>query len=191
MFIRSERLFLRPSWPEDWAELHALLDDEAIVRNLACAPWPYGPDEARSFAASAQGMRHPQFFVTLPGATGTRLIGCAGLVEEDGETVIGYWIARQHWNNGYATEAVRALLSLAPTLGHRRIVGRHFIDNAASARVLSKVGFRPTGEIRLRRSAARPQAEPTVMHAIDLCPATQSDGPEDGGFNPMRTLRAA
>ena len=92
MFIRSERLFLRPGWPEDWAELHALIDDEAVVRNLARAPWPYGPDEARSFAASAQGTRHPHFFVTLPGAAGARLIGCAGLAEEDGETVIGYWV---------------------------------------------------------------------------------------------------
>ncbi|KPF92188.1 GNAT family acetyltransferase [Novosphingobium sp. AAP83] len=191
MFIRSERLFLRPAWPEDWAELHALIDDEAVVRNLARAPWPYGPDEARSFAASAQGTRHPHFFVTLPGATGAHLIGCVGLVEEDGETALGYWIARQHWNNGYATEAVRAVLSLAPTLGHRRIVAQHFIDNAASARVLAKVGFCPTGEVRLLRSAARVTAEQTLTHAIDLRQPADCDDPEDGGFNPMRTLRAA
>lgn len=191
MFMRSERLFLRPSWPEDWAELHALIDDEAVVRNLARAPWPYGPDDARRFAASDQGTRHPQFFVTLPGGAGARLIGCVGLAMEDGETIIGYWIARQHWNNGYATEAVRALLSLASTLGHRRIIARHFMDNAASARVLAKAGFRPTGEIRMGRSAARSDAEPTVIHAIDLPQPLNCDGPEDGGFNPMRTLRAA
>ncbi len=191
MFIRSERLFLRPGWPEDWAELHALIDDEAVVRNLARAPWPYGPDEARSFAASAQGTRHPHFFVTLPGAAGARLIGCAGLAEEDGETVIGYWVAQQHWNKGYATEAVRAVLTLASTLGHCRIFARHFIDNAASARVLAKAGFSPTGEIRLGRSAARRDAEPTVIHAITLCPPADCDGPEDGGFSSMRNLRAA
>lgn len=191
MFIRSERLFLRPGWPEDWAELHALIDDEAVVRNLARAPWPYAPEDARSFASRAQGTRHPNFFVTLPGATGARLIGCAGLAEEDGETVIGYWIARQHWNKGYATEAVRAVLRLAPTLGHCRIVARHFIDNAASARVLAKTGFCPTGEIRRGQSAARSEAEPTVIHAIDLRQPADCDGPEDGGFNPMRNLRAA
>lgn len=191
MFIRSERLFLRPGWPEDWAELHALIDDEAIICNLTGAPWPYGPDEARAFAASAQGRRYPHFFVTLPSAKGARLVGCAGLAEEDGECVVGYWIARQHWNKGYATEAVRSILSLAQTLGHRRVVSRHFIDNAASARVLAKAGFRPTGEIRLARSAARPEAAPTVIHGIDLCQPADCDGPEDGGFNPMRTLRAA
>ncbi len=191
MFIRSERLFLRPAWPEDWAELHALIDDEAVVRNLARAPWPYGPDDARRFVASAQGTRHPHFFVTLPGAAGARLIGCVGLVEDEGQTELGYWIARQHWNKGYATEAVRALLSLAPTLGHRRIVARHFTDNAASARVLAKAGFCPTGEVRLIRSAARVTAEPTLTHAIDLRQPADCDGPEDGGFSPMRTLRAA
>ncbi|CAH0497485.1 GNAT family N-acetyltransferase [Novosphingobium sp. CECT 9465] len=191
MFIRSERLFLRPGWPEDWAELHALIDDEAIVCNLTRVPWPYGPDEARSFAASAQGTRHPHFFVTIPGATGARLVGSAGLVDDDGETAIGYWIARQHWNKGYATEAVRALLALAATLGHRRIVAWHFADNAASARVLAKTGFRPTGEMRLARSAARRVAAPTIMHTIELREPAGCDGPEDGGFNPMRTLRAA
>ncbi|WP_370073167.1 GNAT family N-acetyltransferase [Novosphingobium sp. THN1] len=55
MFIRSERLFLRPAWPEDWAELHALIDDEAVVRNLSRAPWPYGPDDAKRFVAVPQG----------------------------------------------------------------------------------------------------------------------------------------
>ena len=38
MFFRSERLFLRPGWPEDWDELTARIADPAIVRNLATAP---------------------------------------------------------------------------------------------------------------------------------------------------------
>ncbi|MDG2004006.1 MAG: GNAT family N-acetyltransferase, partial [Novosphingobium sp.] len=35
MFIRSERLFLRPAWPEDWEELYPLIADYDVVRNLA------------------------------------------------------------------------------------------------------------------------------------------------------------
>ena len=35
MFIRSERLFLRPAWPEDWPELLVTIGDEAVVKNLA------------------------------------------------------------------------------------------------------------------------------------------------------------
>jgi RimJ/RimL family protein N-acetyltransferase len=59
MFIRSERLFLRPGWPEDWAELFDLIDDEAVVRHLARAPWPYRAEDARAFAARVQDGHHP------------------------------------------------------------------------------------------------------------------------------------
>ncbi|MCY1671129.1 GNAT family N-acetyltransferase [Novosphingobium sp. SL115] len=191
MFIRSERLFLRPGWPEDWAELHALIDDEQVVRNLTRAPWPYSPDDARAFAARPQVGRHPHFFITLPGPHGSRLVGSVGLTQDGDECLVGYWIAQAHWGRGYATEAVHSVLSLARTLGHDRIVAHRFADNPASGRVLEKVGFRPTGEIRIGRSAARREAVPTMIHAIDLAPPADSDGPEDGGFAPMRTLRAA
>ena len=50
MFMRSERLFLRPGWPEDWEELLSRIQDEAVVMNLAKAPWPYTAEDARWFA---------------------------------------------------------------------------------------------------------------------------------------------
>lgn len=186
MFIRSERLFLRPGWPEDWAELHALVDDEAIVRNLARAPWPYGPDDAKHFAALPQEGRHPHFFITLPGMQGSRLIGCVGLARCEDETELGYWIGQRHWGQGYATEAVRAMLSLARSIGHRRVIATPFADNGASARVLAKAGFRPTGEVRKISSPARNAPVPALVHAVDLVAPVGCDGPENGGFEPMR-----
>ena len=51
MFIRSERLFLRPGWPEDWQELLGQIDDESVARNLAQVPWPYTAEDARQFAS--------------------------------------------------------------------------------------------------------------------------------------------
>ena len=47
MFARTERLLLRPGWAEDAPALARAIADEAIVRNLATAPWPYGIDDAR------------------------------------------------------------------------------------------------------------------------------------------------
>ncbi|MBU6268075.1 MAG: GNAT family N-acetyltransferase [Sphingomonadales bacterium] len=144
MFIRSERLFLRPAWPEDWQDLLEAVADEGVVRNLAMAPWPYTSEDAREFAEMAQDRRHPHFLVTLPGAGGARLIGCVGLAPgEGGVAELGYWIARAHWNRGYATEAARAALSIARTLGHRRMGAAHFLDNPASGRVLARLGFEP------------------------------------------------
>jgi RimJ/RimL family protein N-acetyltransferase len=77
-------------------------------------------------------------------------------------------------------------LSLARTLGHRRIVAYHSLDNPASGRVLRKVGFCPTGEIGLRRSRARGMEIPVALHAIDL--GEPSDCDDDGS---AMTRRAA
>jgi RimJ/RimL family protein N-acetyltransferase len=166
VFHRSERLFLRPAFPEDWeAVLACIGGDEAILRNLARAPSPYGEREARGFVALPQDLRLPHFIVTLPG---TGVIGSAGLGEHDGEPEIGYWIARDHWGHGFATEAAGAVLRIARTLGHRRLTAGHFIDNPASGRVLRKLGFEPTGRIAKRHSCARGALVDSVEYALDL-----------------------
>ena len=168
MFFRSERLFLRPAWPDDWAAIYAGIADVAIVRNLAQVPWPYTIEDARAFAELGQDPRWPHFMITLPAGTGGQLIGCVGLHEHAGETELGYWIARDHWGQGYASEAARAVLTLARILGHQRIVAGHFADNPASGRVLRKAGLCPTGEIAPRFCRARGEDVPSVLHAIDL-----------------------
>ena len=178
MFHRSERLFLRPAFPEDCGAILAGIGDESIVRNLARAPWPYTLDDARNFAALPQDLRLPHFLVTLPGAG---VIGAAGLGDHDGEAEIGYWIARQHWGRGYATEAARAVLRVAHTLGHRRIVAGHFVDNPASGKVLRKIGFLPTGHIAKRHSRARGAWVDSVEYALD----------SDAQMDPAPVARAA
>lgn len=152
MFHRSERLFLRPAFPEDCEAILAGINDESVVRNLARAPWPYTLDDARAFAALPQDPRLPHFLVTLPGVG---VIGSAGLGEHDGAPEIGYWIARAHWGRGYASEAAAAVLQIAHALGHTRLTAGHFIDNPASGKVLRKIGFVPTGRITRRFSRAR------------------------------------
>ncbi|MBD3728449.1 MAG: GNAT family N-acetyltransferase [Sphingomonadales bacterium] len=165
MFHRSERLFLRPAFPEDWQAILAHVGDERVVRNLARAPWPYGEAEARSFAAMKQDARLPHFLVTLPGRG---VIGSAGLGEYNGKPEIGYWIGRDFWGQGYATEAGRAVLEIARTLGHKRLTAGHFVDNPASGKVLRKLGFLPTGKIRQRHSLARASEVASVEFELDL-----------------------
>ena len=164
VFHRSERLFLRPAFPEDSAAVLAGVGDEAVVRNLARAPWPYTMEDARTFAALPQDPRLPHFLVTLPGQG---VIGAAGLGEQDGEPELGYWIAQDHWGQGYATEAAAAVLRIARTLGHSRLMAGHFTDNPASGRVLRKLGFVPTGRIAQRACRARGMLVDTVEYALD------------------------
>jgi RimJ/RimL family protein N-acetyltransferase len=168
MFIRSERLFLRPGWPEDCEELLTVINDEGVVRNLARAPWPYTMADAMEFAARPQEKLLPHFFITLPSATGAKLIGSIGLGRLGEDVELGYWIGRKWWGQGYASEAARAVLPLARALGHRRVVGSHFADNPASGRVLAKAGFKPSGLRTLRYSMGRGEAAVAVGFEIEL-----------------------
>lgn len=181
MFIRSERLFLRPAWPEDLEETFAIINDESVVRNLASAPWPYTRDDARDFLVREQDAMLPNFFITLPAADGAKVIGNIGLQRDHDDIEIGYWIARAHWGQGFATEAVRAVLSLARVLGHRHIVAGHFTDNPASGRVLEKAGFAATGRKRIRYSAGRCGVAPAIAYAIDLGAPCDCDSEDDVG----------
>jgi RimJ/RimL family protein N-acetyltransferase len=168
VFIRSERLFLRPGWPEDWRDLETLIADEMIVRNLASVPWPYSGEDARRFLELEPQPRLPRFLVTLPGSHGARLVGCAGLHPCGDDVELGYWIARDYWGQGYASEAARAVTRLARALGHQRIVASHFLDNPASGRVLGNAGFRRTGRVLERYSRARGMAYPAREYALEL-----------------------
>ena len=74
-------------------------------------------------------------------------IGCIGFVQTGDTAGLGYWIGRPYWNHGYATEAGRAVLDVARGLGVRTVLAETFLDNPASARVLSKLGFVPAGRV--------------------------------------------
>ncbi len=156
MFARTTRLLLRPGWTEDVAALARAMTDEPIVRSLATSPWPYGVAEAEAFLAAPRDPVLPSFLITVRTAGAPRLIGACGFGRRpSGAVELDYWIARRHWNQGYATEAGRALVEIARTLKLGQLQASHFVDNPASGRVLEKLGFVATGLSAERHSYAR------------------------------------
>lgn len=156
MFARTERLLLRPGWAEDAPALARAIADEQVVRNLATAPWPYREEDAEAFLAAPRDPALPSFLITERTDGAPRLIGSCGLGRRpSGAVELGYWIARPFWNQGFATEAGRALVEIARTLKLPRLEASHFIDNPASGRVLEKLGFVATGLSAERYSCAR------------------------------------
>jgi len=72
------------------------------------------------------------------------LFGSGGLIWEDSYQLfqVGYNIMKSHWNHGYATEAMSAILGFAAAnLGIKRVAGGHAKENLASAKVIEKLGF--------------------------------------------------
>ena len=169
MFARTESLLLRPAWAEDADALYGAIAQEQVVRNLSRVPWPYQRADAERFIARQRPAGEAIFLIFLVGAP-PRLIGCIGLhAADNGETELGYWLAREAWGRGYATEAGRAVVEIARHgLRLPRLVSRHFMDNPASGRVLGKLGFQPTGHITMQHSLARGGPVPNAEYVLEL-----------------------
>lgn len=156
MFARTRRLLLRPGFPEDAPALTASIADEAVVRNLSGPPWPFHVRDAEAYLARARDPLLPCLLIFLRTDAAPQLIGECGLARRaSGSVEMGYWIARSYWSRGFATEACTALIDIARTIGLARLEASHFLDNPASARVLEKLGFEPTGLVAPRMSCAR------------------------------------
>jgi RimJ/RimL family protein N-acetyltransferase len=79
---------------------------------------------------------------------------------------IGYTIARGHWARGYATEAVRGLVEYAfGTLDLNRVEADIDPRNAASARLLERVGFRREGHLR-ERWIVKGEVSDTIFYGL-------------------------
>lgn len=169
MFARTPRLLLRPGFPEDAPALAAAIADQAIVTNLATAPWPFRMRDAEAFLASPRDPVLPCLLIFERTEGEPRLVGSCGLGRRpSGAVELGYWIARPYWGRGFATEACTALIDIARALGLAQLEGSHFIDNPASARVLEKLGFEPTGLIAPRMSCARGVETPARLMRLRL-----------------------
>lgn len=172
MFARTPRLLLRPGWAEDAPALAAAMADETIVRHLSSAPWPFRLRDAEAFLAQPRDPVLPSLLAFERTRAEPRLVGACGLGRRpSGAVELGYWIARSHWGRGLATEACRALIEIARTLGLDRLEGSHFVDNPASGRVLEKLGFEPTGIVAPRMSCARGTEEFARMLRLRLTDA--------------------
>ena len=176
MFARTPRLLLRPGFPEDAPALAHAIGDLAIVRNLSVVPWPYTIRDAEAYLASPRDPVLPSFLIFERTEGAPLLVGSCGLGRRpSGAVELGYWIARTSWGRGFATEAGRALVDIARTLGLAQLEASHFIDNPASARVLEKLGFESTGIVAPRMNCARGEEVPARLMRLRLAAAAAKE----------------
>jgi len=146
MSIRTERLVLRPLALSDAARIALLAGDFDVAAMTGTIPHPYSEQMAQEWIGSAlQGEEGTVFVIELDGS----LIGCVGYREDEkGGAELGYWLGKPFWGYGYATEASAAMVAYAFGAGGLDyLTSGHFADNPASARIITKLGFKPQGEI--------------------------------------------
>lgn len=151
--VHTARLRLRPFDDADAEALFALHSSARVMRYWDAPPWGELARAERFVAACRQ---------MAEGGTGTRLavdrvrdgvfVGWCTLARWNPDyrsAALGYCFDDAAWGHGYATEAARALLGWAfDTLDLNRVQAETDTRNAASARVLEKLGFVREGTLR-------------------------------------------
>lgn len=150
--LRTSRLLLQPLARDDAADVFAYASDPAVAEYTSWSAHRSIADASafieRTLSSAAKDPDH----VRLPLAS--RIIGhqavCGtiGFFQDTTITAhVDYAISRSHWDNGYMTKAVSAVVGWAftaiPTLD---TVDSHCLAlNGASKRVLEKCGFERVG----------------------------------------------
>lgn len=151
--LRTERLILRPFAPADADAVHAIVSDREIAYSTAHIPHPYPEGLAAEWIERVTARWETgenAVFAAAQQADG-RIVAAVGLEIDPPHrrAELGYWVARDFWNFGYATEGSRAVLQFGfHVLGLNRVVARHFCRNGASGRVMQKLGMTFEGRLR-------------------------------------------
>lgn len=150
--LHTERLLLRPFKAADADTVYRLAGVKEVAAGTLL-PHPYDLEAAAKWIAQQQESfaagNAITFAIVL--AEEERLIGSIGMeiAHEHQLARLSYWLGTNYWNQGYCTEAVRAVLDYGFTrLSLHRIYAPHFHNNPASGRVLRKVGMTYEGRMR-------------------------------------------
>jgi RimJ/RimL family protein N-acetyltransferase len=164
--IDTPRLQLRPFQAADAPRVAALVGDWDVARMLARVPHPYGADDAFAWFETLPAARAcGRSFTFAIASAADGVIGAIGLdlMEDDDLYTLGYWLGQPYWGRGFASEAGAAILAYATEdLGATDYHSQHFVENAASGRVLEKLSFVYTGEVRPAQCLARGESVPAM-----------------------------
>lgn len=147
--LKTDRLRLRRFHIKDADRVKDLASDRELAVSTLL-PHPYKDGMAERWIMSQfedyKNGRMVNFAIEL--IRENILIGSIGLeltaAHRHGQ--LGYWVGVPYWNEGYCTEAGRAVVAYGfEELKLNRIWAPHFKSNPASGRVLEKVGMQYEG----------------------------------------------
>ena len=153
MILQTSRLTLRPLEAGDAEDLHALMSDVEVM-----AFWDWEAIEDIVFTRTvlqsqldAMAQDRARHWAMLRLEDGV-FLGCCDVSDIDRwhhRAEIGFMIGRAYWGDGYALEALRAVVDhAAVSLRLRRLSARTHLGNVRSVRLLERLGFHEEGLLR-------------------------------------------
>jgi len=156
--LETERLMLRRPTLADVRAIARLANDRRIAENARRLPHPYSQDHAVEFVRGmASEPRETVFLIENNHAP----VGMVGIDWRSPETPeLGYWLGVDHWGQGFATEAARAVIDFTfEEFDTECLISGARVANPASRNILEKCGFQWSG-VELRRFEALGSSTP-------------------------------
>jgi len=143
--LYTDRLLLRPWSMDDAPQLPLIANTRDITWNTSYRfPYPYDDAAAQKFLRYHTKDNEDQWLFAI--FKDSKLIGGCGCERgtdiQQHVGIIGYWLGVEHWGNGFATEALTALIGhIISETNLEKLTATVFGWNPASRRVLEKCGF--------------------------------------------------
>ena len=150
--IETERLWLRWLRAADKEGVVRYAGDPEVALKTAIIPHPYETRDAETFILQArdENARGAALHLALaPKRAPNDVLGAISLHGADnrGVATLGFVLGRAHWGQGLMTEAATAFVDLIFSITSiQEIVSSALPDNAASLRVMEKLGFSRLGK---------------------------------------------
>ena len=167
LHVETQRLRLSPPEPADAAEIFERYAGDAEVTRFLGWPRHRSLAETEAFLAfsRAEWERWPAGPYLIRSRDDGRLLGGTGFgFETPDQAVTGYVLAKEAWGQGYATEALTAIVDVALEIGVRRLDAFCHPDHRASRRVLEKCGF--AHDLARSKQSEFPNLAPGVPQAV-------------------------
>ncbi len=153
--IETKRLVLRKLEMKDAHDIFEYSRDPQVAKHVL---WDAHTSLSESRGTIRYMMRkyrggEPSSWGIQEKASG-KIIGTIGYMwyqRENNSCEVGYSLSRQHWNKGYMTEALKAVIDYSfRNLHLHRVEAQHETENGASGKVMEKCGMKKEGTLRGR-----------------------------------------
>ena len=121
-----------------------MLQDKEIAKWTANIPFPYERQDAiKWIQATSEDIDQNPYAIDVD----DQVVGCVShWVNSKSKIEVGYWLGKDYWGKGYATQALAQMLSQPDFPATEIVVAQVMTENIGSQRVLLNNGFSCIGK---------------------------------------------